>query len=160
MFIIFLLCLISPGKSDVEPLVRCQTTQGPLLIQVHPAWAPLGAERFLTLVRDDFYRDIAFYRVYLIYYILIGRIVKFILLAGCVKRFLTQFGISDRPEKAHWHYNQIKDDPNLNLGGLCEALIAYADSTLLCTKCRNQKALRLFCWRRTEYKIDANIYSL
>lgn len=28
-----------------------------------------------------------------------------------VDGFLTQFGISDNPEKKHWHYDQIKDDP-------------------------------------------------
>ena len=37
------------------PRVRCATTQGDIVIQVRPAWAPLGAERFLALVRDGEY---------------------------------------------------------------------------------------------------------
>jgi hypothetical protein len=38
----------------------------------------LTADRFLALVKDGFFTDIAFFR--------------------CVKRFLTQFGISDNPK--------------------------------------------------------------
>jgi cyclophilin family peptidyl-prolyl cis-trans isomerase len=30
--------------------------------------------------------------------------------------FLTQFGISDKPGKKHWHRATIKDDPNLHKG--------------------------------------------
>jgi peptidyl-prolyl cis-trans isomerase A (cyclophilin A) len=76
--------------------VQCETTKGSFTIQVTPEWAPLGAQRFLDLVRNGFYTDIAMYR--------------------CVKGFLTQFGISDRKEMGHWHFKQIQDDPNLNLG--------------------------------------------
>ncbi len=73
--------------------------------QVHPSWSPLGAERFLTLVRDNFYTDIAFYR--------------------SVKRFLTQFGISENPTKKHWHSKQIKDDANLHMG-VTKNVISFA----------------------------------
>ncbi|RYG62708.1 hypothetical protein EON64_17365 [archaeon] len=76
--------------------VHCQTTKGPLDIEVYPDWAPLGARRFLELVVDDFYTDIAFFR--------------------CVKGFLTQFGISDHADKLHWHRANIPDDPNLRKG--------------------------------------------
>ncbi len=79
-----------------HPRVTCTTTKGPLLIEIYRDWAPLGADRFLDLVRDDFFTDIAFFR--------------------CVKRFLTQFGISDVPSKKHWHNKEILDDPNLHLG--------------------------------------------
>lgn len=78
------------------PRVACSTTKGPLLIEIYKEWSPLGAERFLDLVKDDFFRDIAFFR--------------------CVRRFLTQFGISDVPSKKHWHREEIPDDPNLHLG--------------------------------------------
>ena len=38
------------------PRVKCSTTKGDILIQIRPKWAPLGAERFLALVRDvDFF---------------------------------------------------------------------------------------------------------
>ncbi len=84
------------AEQEKLPLVSCQTSKGPLLIEIHKDWAPLGANRFLELVQDQFFTDIAFFR--------------------CVKGFLTQFGISDNPEKKHWHSEAIADDPNLNMG--------------------------------------------
>ncbi len=77
-------------------LIHCETTKGALKIEVHRHWAPLGADRFIELVKDGFYTDIAFFR--------------------SVKGFLTQFGISEDPAKKHWHREVIKDDPNLHLG--------------------------------------------
>jgi cyclophilin family peptidyl-prolyl cis-trans isomerase len=85
--------------------VACQTTKGPLLIEVYPDWAPIGARRFLELVLDGFYTNIAFFR--------------------CVKGFLTQFGISERPEMQHWHRANIPDDPNIQLG-IKKHYISYA----------------------------------
>jgi peptidyl-prolyl cis-trans isomerase A (cyclophilin A) len=76
--------------------ISCETTKGPLKIDVHSDWAPLGAERFVTLVKDGFYTDIAFFR--------------------CVRGFLTQFGISGDEKMKHWHRETLLDDPNLNLG--------------------------------------------
>lgn len=90
-----LLLKFTPGEEQL-PTVGCTTTKGPITIEVHPSWSPLGAERFLQLVRDRFYTDIALFR--------------------CVKRFLVQFGISDKPDKKHWHRKEIPDDPNLHLG--------------------------------------------
>lgn len=83
------------SSADVSK-VQCETSKGSLTIEVHNSWAPLGAERFLNLVQDGFYTDIAFFR--------------------CVKGFLTQFGISDNPGKKHWHREQIRDDPNIGMG--------------------------------------------
>ena len=82
--------------SPVTAKVQCETTKGSLTINVHRDWAPLGADRFVNLVKDGFYTDIAFFR--------------------CVKGFLTQFGISDKPQMNHWHNDQIPDDPSLNMG--------------------------------------------
>ena len=42
--------------------VRCRTTQGDLDLLVHHRWAPLGADRFLRLVRAGFYTQAALYR--------------------------------------------------------------------------------------------------
>mmetsp|Transcript_31755 Transcript_31755/g.105197 ORF Transcript_31755/g.105197 Transcript_31755/m.105197 type:complete len:321 (+) Transcript_31755:73-1035(+) len=36
-------------------VVRCTTTTGPIKIHVHTYWAPHGAERFLDMVRGDFF---------------------------------------------------------------------------------------------------------
>ena len=76
--------------------VICETTKGSLTIDVHKEWAPLGAERFVTLVKEGFYTDIALFR--------------------CVDKFLTQFGISENESLQHWHRDTILDDPNLKLG--------------------------------------------
>jgi hypothetical protein len=74
----------------------CQTTKGSFEIEVYRDWSPNGADRFIDLVNDGFYTDIAMYR--------------------SVEGFLTQFGISDNPEQAHWHDETIEDDPNLSKG--------------------------------------------
>lgn len=98
--IITLISIFETGRGiDMGPptaRVSCETTKGNLLIDVHSDWAPLGAERFVALVKDGFYTDIAFFR--------------------CVKKFLTQFGISVNPQMFHWHEDNIPDDPNLHMG--------------------------------------------
>ncbi len=43
--------------------VRLETTKGPLVIEVIRAWAPLGADRFVNLVRHGYYDDARLFRV-------------------------------------------------------------------------------------------------
>ena len=43
--------------------VRVATSEGELTLMVQRAWAPLGADRFYTLVTNDFYDDIRVHRV-------------------------------------------------------------------------------------------------
>lgn len=82
--------------SDTTHKVHCETTKGPFDLDIYASWSPLGAERFMNLVRDNFFTDIALYR--------------------CVEGFLTQFGVSDDPSKKKWHNWNIEDDPNLHKG--------------------------------------------
>lgn len=42
--------------------IELRTTKGPILLRIVPSWAPLGVERFLRMVDDGFYSDIAIYR--------------------------------------------------------------------------------------------------
>jgi len=71
--------------------VRIESTQGNFTLEVHRAWAPIGADRFYNLVRAGFYDDSRFYRV--------------------TQRF-AQFGIAGRPEiAAVWRNVAIPDDP-------------------------------------------------
>jgi peptidyl-prolyl cis-trans isomerase A (cyclophilin A) len=93
------------GDPSDHSMVHCMTTKGPLLIKVNHKWSPLGAKRFMDLVRDGFYSDIALYR--------------------CVDKFLVQFGVTDKPDKKHWSHEQIKDDPNLHLGTVSPFLRSY-----------------------------------
>jgi hypothetical protein len=104
-FIVFLILVFagfaaSNDGEDTETFpsatVVCETTKGQFVIDVYKEWSPLGAERFLHLVHDGFFTDIAFFRA--------------------VDGFLTQFGISDNPDLLYWHDNTIADDPNLNMG--------------------------------------------
>ncbi len=72
--------------------VRFDTTKGPVIIDVTRAWAPLGADRFYTLVRDGYFTDVAFFRV--------------------VSGFMAQAGIHGDPEvNTRWRPRRIPDDP-------------------------------------------------
>eukprot|EP00930_Biecheleria_cincta_P032637 TRINITY_DN22632_c0_g1_i1.p1 TRINITY_DN22632_c0_g1~~TRINITY_DN22632_c0_g1_i1.p1 ORF type:complete len:310 (-),score=44.90 TRINITY_DN22632_c0_g1_i1:144-1073(-) len=82
-------------SNDDEVRVRCSTTVGAgesFDILVRPHWSPLGAARFLDLVRQKYYDDCALTRV--------------------VPRFLTQLGIgADAQARSAWRHKTIKDDP-------------------------------------------------
>ena len=88
IFQLFSECDSVNHKSISSVKVDCETTKGSLEIDVFRDWAPLGADHFIKLVRDEFYTDIAFFRA--------------------VPNFLVQFGISDKIEKQHWH--NVRDD--------------------------------------------------
>jgi len=79
-------------QKDLEDVniskVRLETTKGPIDILVQPSWAPQGALRFLQLITDGFFSDVAIYRG--------------------VPKFLVQFGVKKDP--AHV-YDAIQDDP-------------------------------------------------
>lgn len=94
-------------QSKGHTIVTCTTSKGPIAIEVIPEWSPLGAKRFLDLVKDNFYTDIALYR--------------------SVDKFLTQFGITDNIDLKHWHHERINDDPNLNIG-IKKHYISFAGS--------------------------------
>lgn len=72
--------------------VKFETTKGEFVVEVHPEWAPLGAERFLDLVRSGFYDGCKFFRV--------------------VPGFVVQWGINGDPAvQAKWRDARIQDDP-------------------------------------------------
>jgi peptidyl-prolyl cis-trans isomerase A (cyclophilin A) len=68
------------------------SSRGVFTVEVHPEWAPLGADRFKTLVQQGFYDKARFFRV--------------------IAHFMAQFGISGDPKvSASWHGKDILDDP-------------------------------------------------
>lgn len=75
--------------------VEFDTTRGKFIVEVDPSLAPIGAERFLNLVKDKFFDNSPIYRI--------------------IPAFLMQFGISLDESKKHWHNNTIQDDPNISV---------------------------------------------
>merc|ERR1712060_857834 len=71
--------IVEKGKSlyivgPTEIIVKCSTTEGDINAHILPEWSPLGANRFLELVRIKYFDGCALNRI--------------------VKNFLAQFGIS------------------------------------------------------------------
>jgi peptidyl-prolyl cis-trans isomerase A (cyclophilin A) len=72
--------------------VRFDTSKGNVVVTVTRQWAPLGADRFYTLVKSGFYDGVRFYRM--------------------VPNFVVQFGIAADPAiNAKWHDANLPDDP-------------------------------------------------
>ena len=72
--------------------VNLVTSQGDVVIEVHPEWAPRGAARFRELVEAEFYDGCRFFRV--------------------LDGFMAQTGMSGDPEvNARWREKTIRDDP-------------------------------------------------
>jgi len=68
------------------------TTKGEFIIKINRAWAPKGADRFYSLVKNGFYNDAAFFRV--------------------IPGFMTQFGMSAHPAVSKaWANTDLQDDP-------------------------------------------------
>jgi len=72
--------------------VKFDTSKGPFVIEVHRAWAPVGADRFYNLVKNGFYDDTRFFRV--------------------LDGFMAQIGINGNPSvQSSWRTATIQDDP-------------------------------------------------
>jgi cyclophilin family peptidyl-prolyl cis-trans isomerase len=79
-------------KAEAEVVkVRLSTTKGEILLAVHPDWAPLGAARFLELVKAKYFDNSAFFRV--------------------VPNFVIQFGLAADPAVTKKWDKPFKDDP-------------------------------------------------
>jgi hypothetical protein len=75
--------IVPPPEGDVT-LVCCNTTKGFMTIAVHPTWAPVGAQRFLDMVNDNFFSTkIGLFRA--------------------MKGFLVQFGLAGDTEVQKVH---------------------------------------------------------
>jgi len=71
---------------------RFETSAGEFIVEVHRAWAPLGADRFYNLVVNGFYDDTRVYRV--------------------IDGFMAQFGMNGDPRvNMAWKNAIIVDDP-------------------------------------------------
>ncbi len=78
------------GAPDVYK-VKFVTSKGPLVIEVHREWAPLGADHFYELVKAGYYNDARFFRV--------------------VPKFVAQFGLAATPAMTRQWDKSFDDDP-------------------------------------------------
>eukprot|EP00929_Paragymnodinium_shiwhaense_P113183 TRINITY_DN81442_c0_g1_i1.p1 TRINITY_DN81442_c0_g1~~TRINITY_DN81442_c0_g1_i1.p1 ORF type:complete len:771 (+),score=149.01 TRINITY_DN81442_c0_g1_i1:91-2403(+) len=88
-------------------IVEFMTTKGPILLKVAPKWSPIGAARFLELVEDGFYSDIAIYRA--------------------IARGLVQFGIVQAQDPRRQLYQAIQDDPLIGIPFL-DGIVSFASA--------------------------------
>ena len=72
--------------------VNLDTSKGPVTIEVHREWAPIGVDHFYNLVKTGFFDNARFFRV--------------------VRGFVVQFGIAANPETHRlWQNTSLPDDP-------------------------------------------------
>lgn len=85
----------SPAVNLTAPAefkVKLETSKGDLVLKITRAWAPKGADRFYSLVKNGFYDECRFYRV--------------------LPKYVAQFGIHGDPAvSAKWREVPIDDDP-------------------------------------------------
>jgi len=87
--------------------VRLETTRGDVVIRVHRAWAPRGADRFYNLVAAAYYDDSRFFRV--------------------IKGKWAQFGINGEPRISQaWRDRTIPDEPRVESNARGTVAFAFA----------------------------------
>jgi peptidyl-prolyl cis-trans isomerase A (cyclophilin A) len=85
----------SPAATLTAPAeftVKLETSKGDIVVKVLREWAPKGADRFYSLVKNGYYDDCRFYRV--------------------LPKYVAQVGIHGDPKiSGKWHEAPIDDDP-------------------------------------------------
>ena len=124
------LLLVVSNVSARGQLVKCKTTKGALVIEMHPDWSPLGAARFLALVDDGFFEDNLFYRA--------------------LDGFLVQFGVAAEPEvQAKWENQRMKDEPKpFHKGSWRKGMLSFAGNGRDSRSC-HMPVMILYCTHRT-----------
>lgn len=104
----------SAGKKEY---VRCETRSwssrvtdfvpGAFTIEMHRDWAPIGYDRFMELVKDDFFTDQLIYRT--------------------IPGFLVQFGVHGDPAvQGKWNGKRLQDDKAVRGLGFDKGLVSFA----------------------------------
>lgn len=109
-----------------------ETSKGTFVVEVTREWAPLGADRFYTLVKNGYYDGVRFFRV--------------------IDGFIAQFGIHGDPLiNAQWRASRLQDDPVIesNARGTLTFATAGPDS----------RTTQLFINFRDNANLDADGFS-
>ncbi|MCH9688053.1 MAG: peptidylprolyl isomerase [Deltaproteobacteria bacterium] len=109
--------------------VKMVTTKGDVVIEVHRAWAPKGADRFYNMVKRGFFDDVAFFRA--------------------IEGFMVQFGMHGDPavQKA-WNRFPIEDDPVVESNARGKVTFAKKNSP-------NSRTTQVFVNYRDNANLDA-----
>ena len=87
-----LLLPLQDAKAPAEFKVKLETSKGDIVLKITRDWAPKGADRFYSLVKNGFYDECRFYRV--------------------LPKYIAQFGIHGDPAiSGKWHEATLDDDP-------------------------------------------------
>jgi peptidyl-prolyl cis-trans isomerase A (cyclophilin A) len=124
----------TPPPTETAPAefkVDLDTTKGPVIVDVTRVSAPIGVDRFYTLVKNKFYDGARFFRV--------------------VPGFVVQFGLAGNPDlTAAWDF-PIQDDP---------ILVSNKRGTLtFATKGPNTRTTQLFINLGNNERLDAQHFS-
>ncbi len=119
---------IAPSKTGAPDVykVKFDTSKGPIVIEVHREWAPIGTDRFYELVKAGYYDEARFFRV--------------------VPNFVAQFGLAASPAVTKKWDKAIDDDPvgHTNSRG----------SVTFATSGRNSRTTQLFINLRSNQTLD------
>lgn len=106
------------------------TTQGNFIIQAYRNWAPLAADRFYTLVKQQFYTNNYIFRV--------------------EKDYVVQFGIAGRPKEDNkWDQQRLPDEPVRKKH--LKTIVAFARSG------KNTRTTQLFVNMQDNPKLDTTM---
>jgi len=106
------------------------TTQGNFIIQAYRNWAPLAADRFYTLVKQQFYTNNYIFRV--------------------EKDYVVQFGIAGRPKEDNkWDLQRLPDEPVRKKH--LKSIVAFARSG------KNTRTTQLFVNMQDNPKLDTTM---
>jgi peptidyl-prolyl cis-trans isomerase A (cyclophilin A) len=100
---------VVPKKEPIPDVykVNLDTSKGPIVLEVHRDWSPLGADHFYELVKSGFYDNNYFFRY--------------------VKGFIVQFGINgDTAVNNRWRNVTLPDDPHKPENTNARGTITYA----------------------------------
>jgi len=119
---------VAPSKVGAPDVFKVlfDTSKGPILIEVHREWAPLGADRFYELVKDNFFSQAGFFRV--------------------VPNFVIQFGIAADPKMTKKWDVTIKDDAVIRTN--------RTGSVVFATAGRNTRTSQIFINLRSNMSLD------